>query len=715
MSGQDAERAETAPSGERFRAPARLVGAQPKIQGLVAVLLLVGLSLVACCLIFPPVGCWWLGYVCLVPWLVAVCTARKARFIYFASFLLGLGYFLVNVHWLYPVTPPGYFALCGYYALFFPLAAWPIRHMYTRHGVSIALSAPIVWVAVEYLRSLTALGFPWVLLGHSQYEILTMIQISDLIGAYGVSFVLAMVNGWLTDLLIQPILIWRTDQATRLPIGSLMTLLVLAGTLIYGSAQRSQRLFKPGPKIAIVQHDFPMHVDGSGTDQEYIFPSYLELARKAAKEKPDLVVLPETIIPRSLNEEFLTASPTDLEEMLRRRYLPGTPLSYLAYLQRFGLKVRNEFQRLSDETGVPIVLGALSMEWRPTAVPQRVDAFNSAFLIQPGETKPVARYDKIHLVLFGEYVPFRYTYRSLYEWLNSLTPWGQGGYEYSLTPGEEFDIFEVDAASGSKHRYRMAVPICYEEIMPYITRRFVKGGGDSQGKKNIDLLLSISNDGWFFHSSELEQHLSASVFRAVENRIAVARSVNTGASAVIHPNGKIHCRLELPKEKFASLDRVAAALNSIDAIAARMQAASASEPSYLAGLNEMITAVTGELPAALGAVGLAIDFVQDRLARGVQPLNTTDPDVRFNKLRALRMQVAEDLAMIMRWREKPWTAPGYASVQVMCDDRLTIYSRWGDWFAMGALALSGMMLLDWLLRRIFRLASVQKAKEGQTT
>ncbi|MFH1419070.1 MAG: apolipoprotein N-acyltransferase [Planctomycetota bacterium] len=680
-----------------------------------AVLVLVGLSLAACCLIFPPVGWWWLAYVCLVPWLVAVCTARKAWFIYLASFLFGLGYFLINVHWLYPVTPPGYIALCCYYAVFFPLAAWPVRHMYTRHGVSIALSAPIVWVAAEYLRSLTALGFPWVLLGHSQYEILTMIQISDLVGAYGVSFVLAMVNGWITDLLIQPILIWRTGQATRLPIGSLTTLLVLAGTLIYGSAQRSQRLFEPGPNVAIVQHDFPMYVDGRGADREYVFQAYLDLARKAAQEKPDLVVLPETIVSGYMNDEFLTASPTDLEEMLRRRFPPGCQLGYLTQLQRFGLRIRSDFQQLSDETGVPIVLGALSMEWRPTVVPQRVDAYNSAFLIKPGETKPVARYDKIHLVLFGEYVPFRYTHRSLYEWLNSLTPWGQGGNEYSLAPGDEYDVFEVDAVSRGMQRYRMAVPICYEEIMPYITRRFVKGGGDQHGKKNIDLLLSISNDGWFLHSSELEQHMAAAVFRAVENRIAVVRSVNTGASAVIHPNGRIHCRVELPNEKFVVLDRVAAALQKIDGIAGRMQAASASEQSYLAGWEEMISVMTGDLPAALGAVGPGIDYVQERLARRVSRLNTPEPRVRFDRLKEVRTQATEDLEMIRRWREKPWTAPGYAVVQVMCDNRLTIYSQWGDWFAMGALALSGMMLLDWLLRRIYRLAALNKAKEGETT
>jgi apolipoprotein N-acyltransferase len=199
-------------TGQRSRTSARLIGTLVEIRTRRAVLLLTGLSLGMSCLLFPPVDGWWLAYVCLVPWLVCVCTAERARFVYFASLLMGLGFFGVHIRWLAPVTTPGYLALCVGFSVFFPLAAWPIRHMVRRHRVSVALTAPIAWVAMEYLRSITALGFPWALLGHSQYKILTVIQISDLVGAYGVSFVLVMVNGWITDLLIQPILIWRSAR-----------------------------------------------------------------------------------------------------------------------------------------------------------------------------------------------------------------------------------------------------------------------------------------------------------------------------------------------------------------------------------------------------------------------------------------------------------------------------------------------------------------------
>src|SRR5262249_42904547 len=152
---------------------------------------------------------------------------ERARWVYVSSYLLGLTFFLINVRWLAPVTLPGYLAMCVFFGGVFPLVAWPVRHMFRRHGASLAIALPIVWTAGEYIRAQTVVGFPWYLMAHTHYRVLSMIQISDLVGAYGVSFVVVMVNGWFADLLIQPILIWRRDQperTTRLPLGSLATL-----------------------------------------------------------------------------------------------------------------------------------------------------------------------------------------------------------------------------------------------------------------------------------------------------------------------------------------------------------------------------------------------------------------------------------------------------------------------------------------------------------
>jgi len=700
--------------GERFLAPARLVGAQPKIQGRWPVFALTGASLLASCLMFPPVNWWPLAYVALVPWLVCVCTARRSRLVYLISFLFGLGFFHINVYWLFAVTPPGYFALCTYYALFFPLAAWPIRHMYLRHGVSVALTAPVAWVATEYLRSIAVLGFPWLLLAHTQYQNLTVIQISDLTGAYGVSFVLVMLNGWLTDLLIQPILIWRSTSGTRLPLGSLTTLLVVLGTVIYGSSQRDRTFFEPGPKVAVVQHDFPMYVDDSpagATPASVIADSYLELARKAARQKPDLILLPETAMSGYINDEFVNASPTDLDEIRRRRYPPSFPRNILASTQRFCREAREQFQRLSSETGVPIILGSLAMEWRPAAIPPRVDAFNSAFLFKPGETKPAARYDKIHLVLFGEYVPFRSTYPSVYKWLNARTPWGSEGIEYSLTAGERYEVFAFDAASKDGRRYRAAVPICYEEAMPYIARQFTRGEGETAGDKNIDMLLCISNAGWFLHTSELEQHMAAAVFRAVENRIPLARSVNTGASGVIHPNGRIHMRVAMPEEKIALLAPVESNIRRLAELAGRLQPEGADAAAYQATMTDLAETLDVDLPASLAPLGKEFDYISTTLRLMAGDLGALSSQARIKALERFRVLVEDYLEMLSRWRLKPWTAPGFDISQLQCDRRTTLYTRWGDWFAQGTVYLLLMILLDWTLRRFRRLAA-NKTKEA---
>lgn len=699
----------------------RLVGALRNIHSRWSIFLLTLLSILLSSLIFPDINWWPLSYVCLVPWLVCVCTATRAPFLYGVSYLFGLGFFLINIRWMHIVTWAGYLALSSYMAVYFPLAAWPIRHLYRRRGLSIAITAPIVWVAVEYIRSTAFSGFPWLLLAHSQYKVLTVIQISDLVGAYGVSFLLVMVNGWLTDLLIQPILVWKTSRGdgkagsigrravTRLPFGSLATLVVVLGTLIYGSAQSSRKHMREGPRIAMVQHDTPMRVDarpGENLHPNTVFQAHLELTKRAAAEKPDLIVLPETAIRGFINQAFLKADSGDLEEILKRRYPPHWKLIHLKTLQSMSASFLDEFQKLSTESNVPIVLGFSSLEWKPTEIPTRVDAYNSAFLIKPHETQPVARYDKRHLVIFGEYVPFRYRYPSIYNWLNKLTPWGRDGRHYSLTPGDEYTVFNINTPSEEGASYRAGTPICYEEIMPYITRDFVRGEAASSNEKNIDVLLSISNDGWFLYSAELEQHLAAAVFRAIENRVSVARSVNTGISALVHPNGKIHSRVRLSEDKVAKLDQVTDALNQVRELATKLQTQMKERNAYEA-TRRKLGQTLGDLRPAISELGPEFDFMARRLSRLKGNLVLANPNLA-DAHEIFRDQIHDDLAMVDRWRTRPWTAPAYGIDTALFDDRITLYTRWGDWFAWTTVGLSALMLLDWFWWRFHR------ATDGRT-
>lgn len=705
------------------------------------VVLLTATTLVLCWAMFPPLGWWPLAYFALTPWVVSVCTTVRPRRVYVASYLLGVGYFALNVNWLASVTFPGYFALCLFFGGTFPLAAWPIRHMFRRHGASVAIALPIVWTGLEYLRSLSLAGFPWFLLAHTQYKNVTLIQISDMVGAFGVTFIVAMVNGWLTDLLIQPILIWRKEQperTTRLPIGSLATFSVWALAIFYGAMTRSveapisswtpprltttaaaatsapatqQATTTPaplgpvsptaaGPIVAIVQHDFEMFVDLEKTGRtsgEMIYEAYMALVREAAAQHPDLIVLPETAWPGYLNDEFLQGDRQYLE-LIRQREFPNVSIAQIETMRDWCRRTRDELRKVGRETGAVIVTGAASLEWRGGEIPPRAEKFNSAFLYSPESNAPVQRYDKVHLVLFGEFVPFRYTrVHWLYRALNDITPWGAGGREYSLNFGKAFTPFEFAARSEGGRRYRAGAPICYEDTQPYVARGFVSGADGprttTEGKA-VDLLLNISNDGWFAHSAQLEQHLAASVFRAVENRVGVARSVNTGASAMIDPSGRIQDRVEMPAAQRADLDRVAAALQ---ALRDELDPARGVRPSptVFAQWNARLAALRSELLR----FGQAYTFIADRLSGLVVEAAAGGVDLRTALVRA-RQQIDDDLATVGRWKRKPGTAPGFRVARLPVDDRHTIYSRWGDWFSSGCLILGAFMILDWLMYRI---------------
>ncbi len=575
------------PSGPRAgRAPAgpAVRGQPPESAGPIArrrpVWALTAASLVCLCLIFAPWAAWPLGYVCLVPWVVAVCAGRRPRVVYIASYLLGLGFFLINLRWLRFSTFPGYVVLSIWSGLHFLVACWAIRHAYRRRGVLLVFAVPVVWTMTELARSRTAIAFPWFLLGHSQYRLLTMIQISDLAGALGVSFVLAAINGWLCDVILERVLrgraIGREAGAARRRVLASTTVaaVLLVATIAYGRFRLSERTLAPGPKVAVLQGDYLLTPEPTEEELRNEPPpwkkaeAYMDLLRAAADQDPDLFLLPETPWTMYLNKEARDLGPRSFQlrfahDLDRYQILPFEPSANAVQSEPpsppmpFSLACHELFCRTAVKENAYLVVGSVSYEPHPTRIYPRYERFNSAFMYSPGDTAsppPGAagcaephRYDKIHLVLFGEYVPFRYgRLHSVYRWLNSLTPWGAGGEEYSLSFGREHKIFEMHAPSRPGRRYRFAVPICYEDVIPQLIRQFVT---DADGRKRVDFLLNISNDGWFQHSTELPQHLVCCAFRAVENRVAVARAVNTGVSGFIDPDGTIHGVVEQPGKR----------------------------------------------------------------------------------------------------------------------------------------------------------------------
>lgn len=516
-------------------------------------------SAVALSLIFPPFELWPLAFVALGPWAAAVCGTHRPWLGYWASYLIGFCFFTANLGWLAPVTGLGYVALAAYLAIYWPMSAWGMRTA-RRYGIAPVWSLPVVWVACEFMRAWVMSGFPWLFVGHGLYRAVTLIQIADIGGAYLVSALALLVSGWFAELVLTHEA--RNDPRTtrtQLFVGGLASVAAIFAALGYGGTRLGTPLVA-GPRVAVIQDDFPLSNSEPGELPHVIFASYMSIAAKAAQERPDLIVFPETPWSAVQNVDFLesrahapetagdswafglhcheaTAAVARGEYAVVNEKIAHWERNIRQVAREKKLNLTTDLPRLSPERGppAPLLVGSVSITPRPDAVYPKELRYNSALLYDRDGVQRRERYDKMHLVPFGEVVPFRYgRFHRVYQWLNALSPFSrQGTIEYSLTPGAAQTVFTLDAENGT---YRFGVPICYEDVMPYVSRRYAWQGG----QRRVDFLVNISNDGWFAHSAELPQHLAICVFRAVENRVPIARAVNTGISGFIDPLGRMH-------------------------------------------------------------------------------------------------------------------------------------------------------------------------------
>jgi apolipoprotein N-acyltransferase len=228
------------------------------------------------------------------------------------------------------------------------------------------------------------------------------------------------------------------------------------------------------------------------------------------KEQPDVIVWPEGMFPFPL----LRAAEGMTDEQLHALAPYMKPESWRDEW------VRKTLSTESLRTNAALILGVHAAD----ASKDRVRQYNSAAFVRP-DVGLAGRYDKLHRVPFGEYIPLR---ESL-PWLVGLTPYrGSDG----LDKGEQAAVFEYG-------KWRMAPVICFEDTVPHLVRGIVAAASDNESGRPVDLLVNLTNDGWFHGSSELDQHLITSAFRAVECRTPMVRAVNTGISAIIDGDGAI--------------------------------------------------------------------------------------------------------------------------------------------------------------------------------
>ena len=508
------------------------------------ILLLGLLSGTALTLCFNVPGLSWLAFIALVPWVVATTACSSTAWAMLGSFLLGLAFWGVNVYWVASITVGGYIAQCVYLSAYFLLSGWLLRHCYQRRRLPFFLLLPIIWVGLELLRGHVITGFSWLLLGHSQYRWIRLIQIADLTGAYGVSFIVAMTNGLIVDLLLQPLFL-RTKSGSKPSVVVAVGVVTLVGlgvfALLYGTIQMYSGEFRAGPKVALIQENFPISVTRAPENDLEVFERHRQSTLRAATlYKPDLIVWPE-----SMAQPFLYPKVTERAVQAGQEGpafeipVDGKPTTLSPPNQwhitdfRNGEYVQKELAKLARKVNSHLLVGSPARTYisNPDGQTIRVQSWNSAFLCRADGYILNQRYDKMHLVPFSEYVPLRKSVPLLLKLVIYFSPYD---FDHSLESGTTPEIFAISSQDG-KSNYRFATPICYEGTVPDLCRRFVLP--ETGGK--IDFLVNISNDGWFNASWELSQHLVTYVFRAVENRIPIARAVNTGISGFIDSTGRL--------------------------------------------------------------------------------------------------------------------------------------------------------------------------------
>ena len=446
------------------------------------------------------------------------------------GYLAGLLFWLTSLYWLLFMPFPlgaivGWLALCAYLALYMAVWVWACWALFDAlpHGrlsgtKSNALlkvvesplvwrwfwgaGCAVVWVALEMIRARLLTGFPWNLLAVSQHRILVLLQLSSITGPYGLSFVMIWFAVGLgcaaAKLAIGSRL--RADAGTRvqpiLPrplsflnvwIGDLLLPgLALAGLVGFGLVRIKGE--SPAPReisIALVQPSVPQTLIWDPKENTNRFRQLIELSQTALAAKPDLLLWPEGAVPSLLRYE---------EEVYRA--VTG----------------------LARTNHTWIILGADDAELRKKADgSEEADYFNASFLVSPsGEI--AARYQKQHLVMFGEYIPFG----NWLPFLKVLAPVGDG-----FAAGKEPVQFRMSSLGATA-----SVLICFEDVIPQLARR--------HAQSDTSFLIDLTNDGWFSESAAQWQHAANSVFRAIENGLPLVRCANNGITCWIDSLGQMH-------------------------------------------------------------------------------------------------------------------------------------------------------------------------------
>ena len=471
------------------------------------------------------------GYIAFIAFVPYFYVLYKAKLKLSQAFLLGLAFgffsFLGIIYWISQIKELGFFAIPALFVLSLYLGIYPaifsvlfVKLKKMNYTIQLFL-IPLIWVILEYIRAHFLTGFPWGLIGYSQYMNLSLIQISSITGIYGISFLVIMANVSLIHII--------------LPTGKksiLISLIIFFLVFLYGSSKmqtkfnedigsaegarqgaegpRKGKLSRRGNekkqlKVALLQGNINQSKKWNPEVEEFIYKRYKTLAKQAKIQNPDLIIWPETSAPSFLLHDKI------LHDKKWLRFI----------------------KRLVKETNAYHLIGTLDANLDEKG--KLKNCFNSAILLSPDGTI-LDKYYKIHLVPFGEFVPFmkflKLFERPITKIKNLITKDYTPLFEFlpNFTKGKKHTVFETQIG-------KFSVLICYEIIFPELVRKFKTNGAE--------FLITITNDGWYGRTAMSYQHTSMAVFRAIENRCYVLRAANTGVSCIIDPVGNFVEKLDI--------------------------------------------------------------------------------------------------------------------------------------------------------------------------
>ncbi len=486
----------------------------------------------------PPLDLWPLGWIAPLGWVLLIRRRDlSGRRPYPTLWLVGFLFWLAAIHWLrlpHWLTGVGWVALSAYLAFYLPIFIALGRVAVHRLRVPLLVAVPVIFTGLELARAHVLTGFSMGSLAHTQYRRLALIQVSDLGGEYVVDFIMMLVATCLARMI--PLKEDAQTKTTRdqqrpprnvacgspslrlFPFPHLflsawplaLAAAVVAAALGYGMLRTAGQYTAPGGRVALIQGSIDVDFNLDDAKRGSNFRHYYQLSWKAAHDYRhidkdiDALIWPETMYPFSLVSEDSDARP------------PACAACTLEEFQKWPQESCDGLSTMAQRIGVPMIIGLERQHYRAAEALY----YNTAVLVEPSG-RIAARYDKIHPVMFGEYIPLARYFPWIYRWL----PMGA-----SLESGKAPAAFHVG-------RLCLSPSICYETVLPHVIRAQVAGLTAAGDRPNV--LVNLTNDGWFWGSSELDMHLACGVFRAIECRKPLLIAANTGFSAWIDGDGRI--------------------------------------------------------------------------------------------------------------------------------------------------------------------------------